>query len=88
MGLTLEEAVGPPFDVWPDNWPAFLVFEAMATQWRDGVNGRTGLDYACLPQVMDLVGIEQAQRGGVFEDVRVMEGAALRYFDHQRANAK
>lgn len=88
MGLTLAEAVGPPFEVWRDNWPAFLVFEAMSTQWRDGVNGRTGLDYSVLPAVMDMVGIQADRRGAVFEDVRVMEGAALRYFDHLRATSK
>ena len=28
-----------PFEVWPDNWPAVSVFEAMATQWRVGLGG-------------------------------------------------
>lgn len=77
MGLTLEEASGPPFEVWPDNWASVLVFESMGTQWRTGPGGIVGLDYTPLPAVMRWRGVPRKQRAQVFDDVRVMEDAAL-----------
>jgi hypothetical protein len=56
---------------------AFLVFEAMATQWRVGVVGATGLDYAALPAVYQSVGCKRPDQPEVFEKIRVMELAAL-----------
>lgn len=67
----------PPFEVAPDNWPAALMFSALQTQWRIGMNGATGLDYAVLPAVFDLHGVATEDRGDVFECLRIMEGAAL-----------
>lgn len=65
-------------EVWPVLWAALLVFEAMATQWRSGASGATGLDYSALPSVMDMLGIGSDKRGEVFQDVRLMEQEALR----------
>lgn len=64
-------------EVWPDNVQALNVFIAMATQWRSGMAGATGLDYAALPVVMRLAGVPFAERAGVFESIRILEGAAL-----------
>jgi hypothetical protein len=75
--LTVEEASGPPVEVWPDNIPTISVFIAMSTQWRVGMAGATGLDYGALPAVMRLTGISAADRAEVFEGVRTMEDAAL-----------
>lgn len=63
--------------IWPDNWQAFEVFAAMQTQWRSGMNGATGLDYAALEPVMRLQGVQKRERAEVFEAVRLMEGEAL-----------
>ncbi|MDQ7987074.1 DUF1799 domain-containing protein [Pseudomonas sp. G34] len=62
-------------EVWPCSWPAFRVFEALSTQWRVGVRGATGLDYTALPVTARMLGI--AARS-VFDDIRVMEAAALK----------
>lgn len=75
--MTLEEAQGEAVGVWPDNLLAVNVFIAMGSQWRIGTNGATGLDYSALPVVMRMVGISAKDRSAVFEDVRVMEDAAL-----------
>lgn len=53
------------------------MFIAMSTQWRIGMSGATGLDYNALPVVMKLGGIPAKDRPAVFEDVRIMEDAAL-----------
>lgn len=75
FGLTLDDYDDEIIEIWPDIWPSFEVFRAMSTQWRTGVNGVTGLDYNCLPQVMDWLGVED--KATVFSDIRVMESAAL-----------
>jgi hypothetical protein len=63
-------------EVWPDIWPAFQVFQAMGTQWRMGTGGVSGLDYNCLPWLMSLNGVDD--EASAFNDIRVMESAALR----------
>ena len=64
-------------EVWECNADAFYVFESMATQWRVGMAGATGLDYAAMPVVMDMVGVERKRRPEVFASVRIMETEAL-----------
>jgi len=64
-------------EVLPDNWDAFVLFDAMSTQWRTGFSGRTGLDYCALPSVMNLLGFPKKIRNSLFQDVIVMETEAL-----------
>jgi hypothetical protein len=49
----------------------------MATQWRSGMNGLTGLDYTAIKPVFNLLGVSKKSRAEVFEAIRVMEGEAL-----------
>ena len=77
-GLTVDEASGPPAEVWPDNLQAAHVFVAMSTQWRFGMAGPTGLDYAALPEVWRRTRTVLAERDEVFDCLRIMEEAALR----------
>ncbi|HGY5079628.1 TPA: DUF1799 domain-containing protein [Citrobacter gillenii] len=75
FGLTpedVEEEVG----ILPSVWGAFTVFSALATQWRVGASGATGLDYNVLPWVFELHGVEDA--AACMADIRVMEGEALK----------
>lgn len=63
--------------VWPDNWSAVRVFQMLSTQWRSGMSGPTGIDYATLPAVMQMAGIRKKERSDLFDCIRIMEGAAL-----------
>ena len=74
-------------EVWPDNWPSFLVMDSMGTQWRTGAGGATGLDYGVLPNVMKLVGIPAKDRPGVFQDIHVMESEAIAAMADARDNS-
>lgn len=47
------------------------------TQWYVGMNGRTGLIYASLYGLLDRRGYQGDEWLRVFEDVRVLEVAAL-----------
>ena len=51
----------------------------MGTQWRRaGMDGMaTGLDYSALPAVLRIVGVPRSEWLHVFDDLRVMEDAAL-----------
>lgn len=71
-------------DVWPETAAAFDLFTAMQTQWRTGMGGPTGLDYAALPAVMDLRCIPAQERPELFDQLRVMEGEALAEFGRRR----
>jgi hypothetical protein len=78
-GLTVEEASGPPIDVWPDNLQAVNMFIAMGTQWRHaGIDGfRTGLDYNVLYRRMDRLGLSPELYDQMENDIRILEDAAL-----------
>lgn len=52
-------------------------FITSATQWRVGMSGATGLDYGALPTVLRLTGVPRADWPQVFDDLRLMEDAAL-----------
>jgi hypothetical protein len=72
-------------DVYPENVTPLRVFSAMATQWRVGMGGATGLDYAVLPAVFDLFRVRKTrERARVFAALRVMEGEALRVWAEAR----
>ena len=75
--MTKADIPDEEYEVWPDNWPAFLLFEAMSTQWRVGMGGATGLDYTALPPVASMLGMKRREIPEVFHDIRVMEAEAM-----------
>lgn len=64
-------------EVWPENWTAWSLFCDMATQWRIGMGGATGLDYGPLFRLMDAQGLEGSEWRAVFDDIRVLESSSL-----------
>lgn len=63
----------PPehFEVWPENWSAVDLFLRCQTQWRMGIDGRSGLDYPAVLAVGRLLRV--ANLPAVFDDLQVME---------------
>lgn len=61
--------------IYPDNWQAVNIFCDMSTQWRVGMGGATGLDYAALPAVLNIRRVKN--REDVFECLQIMERAIL-----------
>jgi len=78
FGLTVEDVAPADVEIWPDTEPAVMVLVQMGTQWRVGMGGPVGLDYAALPVVLRMNGIPRTEWPTVFEDIRVMENAALK----------
>ena len=54
-----------------------MLFMAVATQWRVGMGGATGLDYSAVAAVMDIQGVKAKKRAKMFEHIRIMEAAVL-----------
>lgn len=66
------------FYVWKENWAAVLIFLGLATQWRLGATGRyIGLDYAAVQAVMNMRCVKKFSRKALFNDIQIMEYAAL-----------
>ena len=82
-GLT-EDDFGGGAEIWPENLPAYEAFNAMATQWRVGMGGATGLDYGAIPVVLRLQGVPRADWPALFADLRTMESAALQAMSAQK----
>jgi len=87
--MTVEEA-SPEIEVWPDNAQSLNVFIAMSTQWRRaGQSGiAVGLDYSVLPEIWRLTKTPRDQRSEIFENLRVMEDAALTQMGKNAAKRK
>lgn len=67
-----------PLDIWPENWPALLVYDAMRTQWSVGMAGAIGLRYEALPLALEMQGIARADWPDTIAGVRAMEAETLR----------
>lgn len=88
IGLTWEEvAGGPPIEVWPDNLQSVMVFDALGSQWLyAGMGGiPTGIVYASIEPVLRVADVPPENWKHVFEDIRVLESAALAEMHRQRA---
>lgn len=63
--------------IWPENWPSYLVFSNMGSQWRIGMNGASGLDYNVLSEIWRRLKVPFNTRDDIFQDIRLMESTAL-----------
>ena len=77
LGLTIEEAVGPPTEIWPTNLVPCNVFMDLCTQWRMGSSGPVGLDYNVLFHKLDRMKLDHEEYERIEKSVRVMEDEAL-----------
>lgn len=73
-------------EVWPENWPAWFLFCQVSTQWRVGMGGATGLDYGAIYPLLDRIAQDAAEWMDLFEDLQVLEGAALKQMSENRSD--
>lgn len=87
LGLTWEEACGPPpeIEVWRDTIASVLVFDDLGSQWLyAGMNAvPTGIVYASIEPVLRIRAVPTEEWRQAFDDVRVMEAAALEEMHRQ-----
>ena len=72
--------------MWPDTHAAFILFNNLSTQWRIGMGGPTGLDYAAVYPLLDRAAKDPQEWDELFSDIQVMEGAALKQIGENRAD--
>jgi hypothetical protein len=65
------------FEVWPENWPVWLLFDRISTQWRVGMNGPIGLDYNVLLRFLDRMRLDDGDYEQMLNDISVLEQSAL-----------
>lgn len=71
-------AANEVIEVWPENWRPWTLFTSLNTQWNVvGTAGRTGLRYESLYPLLDRMTSTDEEWRSLFEDVQVMERAAL-----------
>nr|WP_287859113.1 DUF1799 domain-containing protein [Klebsiella sp.] len=73
--MTAEDYDDVVINVWPDIWPAFVVFRAVSTQWRTSPGGVIGLDYNVLAWLMRVYDV--ADEVTAINDLQIMERVAL-----------
>lgn len=83
MGFEPEDFEGDEVEVWPENWPAVQLFGRLGTQWQVSVSGPSGLQYPVLFDLLDRSGYTGPEWWAMFDDIQLMERAAL---DAMRAN--
>jgi len=74
------------FDVLRDNWPTVEMFLACQTQWEiHGFSGHyLGLRYEGLESAVNLMEVKHDDRRALFEQLRLMELAALEIINTKR----
>ena len=90
-----DEEQQKQFEIWPENWQAYLVFERCVTQWNYvanwipspqggvvGVNVHTGLNYQSVMKIIEFDQLENPSE--IFQQVQVLERGALLGFKQLR----
>ncbi len=68
----------PKCYLWPCNLATFNVWQGLQTQWREGMGGRTGLDYASVTSYLrDVCRASGKEQVEIFRGLQAMEYAAL-----------
>ena len=76
---------GKSVEVWPENWRAFVLFSRVQTQWNVSMGGPTGLRYEAIYPLLDRETDTKEEWRELFQDIQVLEGAALKQMAENRA---
>lgn len=68
--------------MWEENWETVKMFLRIQTQWRVGMSGPVGLDYAPLEWLCRIYKVEDPAL--VFTGLQVMEYTALSCFNAKK----
>lgn len=65
-------------EVWQENWQSVTLFLALSTQWNVSPAGSAlGINYVSIESIMRIFSIKKKKRVAMFDDIRLMELAAL-----------
>lgn len=71
--------------LWPCNVDTWRHWQALQTQWRAGMGGATGLDYAGVKAYLDEQGLKKTARREVFDGIQAAERGTLDAWAEQSA---
>lgn len=72
-------------EIWQENLETFSVFQALTTQWRISDMGHFfGLYYSSVESVLNMMGFNRKRKAEIFEDIRIMENAALEVLNKEK----
>ena len=82
FGLLIEEPeqqanADDEFYLWSENVDTFNLWCAIQTQWRVGMSGPTGLDYAGVKSGLSMRGVSDKKQEKHFPGLQAMERATL-----------
>ena len=83
-GLTVEEASGPPVELWPDSVVPVNIFCELVTQWRVGPNGPVGLDYNVVFHKLDRMRLKRREYERIESAIRIMADEAMTFLWNKR----
>lgn len=63
--------------LWPDNVDAWRAWQSIQTQWRHGMSGPTGLDYAGVRACLDELGFAGDERRDAWAGIQACERTTL-----------
>jgi hypothetical protein len=72
------------FHLWPENVLAWNHWKEVETQWRVGMAGATGLDYAGVRAWLLEAGLTDAERLDVFRGIKACERGTLEAWADRR----
>ncbi|MGY8903204.1 MAG: DUF1799 domain-containing protein [Burkholderiales bacterium] len=75
-GPAASPAALPTFSLWPENLPLWQFWMQLQSQWRVGLQGPEGLDYAGVWSVLNNT-VRPRQRRRYFSAIQAMEFASL-----------
>ena len=84
LGLLDQPAGERAAYLWPDNVRAWNCWQGVQTQWRVGMGGATGLDYAGVRAFLDEQDLQRDERREVFAGIQACERATLDVWAEQR----
>ena len=83
--LPAPQASSKVYYLWPENLLVYRLWRACQTQWKDGMGGRTGLDYTGVEIVMHRrFGLRGKKGDEPFALLQAMEIAALNGWASQK----
>jgi hypothetical protein len=96
LGLEPEDYANDTYEVWSENWPAWCLYMQIAGQWRMAMMASVGgafstpcaLDYNVLFVLLDRKNLKPDEWQQMFDDIRVIEGAALDTMNKQNSRRK
>lgn len=77
LGLTPEDFESDAVGVWPENWPIYILFCEVSTQWLMGPNGPSGLNHTVALARLERMKLSDDDYEFVYQGFRTMEIAAL-----------